>query len=74
MKLMKREFGKCCVLTFAMVAGVLTFSFQANAQQDETTTQTTVTTETTTSSKSKSDRDNVASKSTRWYQGRYERK
>ena len=57
MKLMKREFGRRCVLTLAMVTGVLTFSFQANAQQDESTTQTTVTTETTTSSKSKSDRD-----------------
>jgi hypothetical protein len=56
MKLMKREFGKRCLLTLAMVAGVLTFSFQANAQQDESTTQTTVTTETTTS-KSSSDRD-----------------
>jgi hypothetical protein len=60
MKLMKREFGRWCVLTFAMVAGVLTFSFQANAQQDESTTQTTVTTETTTSSKSKSDRDDMS--------------
>ncbi|HMG94501.1 MAG TPA: porin family protein [Chryseolinea sp.] len=56
MKLMKREFGKWCLLTFAMTAGVLTFSFQANAQQDESTTQTTVTTQTTTS-QSNSDRD-----------------
>lgn len=57
MKPMKREFGKWCLLTFAMVAGVLTFSFQANAQQEESTTETTVTTETTTTSKSKADRD-----------------
>lgn len=57
MKLMKREFGKWCVLTCAMTAAVLTFSFRANAQQDESTTQTTVTTETTTNSSSKGDRD-----------------
>ena len=56
MKLMKREFGKWCVLTCMMAAGMVTFSFRANAQQDESTTQTTVTTETTTS-KSSSDRD-----------------
>jgi len=56
MKLMKREFGKWCVLT-CMFAGVLTFSFRANAQQDESTTETTVTTETTTSSASRNDRD-----------------
>ena len=55
MKLMKREFGKWCVLT-CMLAGMVTFSFRANAQQDESTTQTTVTTETTTS-ESRSDRD-----------------
>ena len=55
MKLMKREFGKWCVLT-CITAGVLTFSFRANAQQDENTTETTVTTETTTSSRS-SDND-----------------
>ena len=56
MKIMKREFGKWCVLTCMMVAGMVTFSFRANAQQDESTTQTTVTTETTTS-KSSDDRD-----------------
>jgi hypothetical protein len=56
MKLIKREFGKRCLLTCAMVAGVLTFSFQTNAQQDESTTETTVTTETTTNTSS-SDRD-----------------
>ncbi len=60
MKLMKREFGKCCVLTSAIIAGVMTFSFRAGAQ-NETTTQTTVTTETETSSKNtepNNDRDN----------------
>jgi len=59
MKLMKGEFGKCCVLTSAIIAGVMTFSFRAGAQ-NETTTQTTVTTETETSSKdtqSDTDRD-----------------
>jgi hypothetical protein len=57
MKPMKREVGKRCLLTLAIVAGALTFSFQVNAQQDESTTQTTVTTETTTSSKSSYDED-----------------
>jgi hypothetical protein len=56
MKLMKREFGKWCVLTCIMVAGLVTFSFRANAQQDESTTETTVTTETT-STQSRDDRD-----------------
>lgn len=57
MKLMKREFGKWCVLA-CMTAGVLTFSFRADAQQqDESSTQTTVTTETTTTTESSSDRD-----------------
>ena len=56
MKLMKREFGRWCVLTCVMIAGA-TFSFRVNAQQDESTTETTVTTETTTSSRSDNDRD-----------------
>lgn len=54
MKLMKREFGKWCML-ICMLGGVMTFSFQANAQQDETDTETTVTTETTTRTSSQDD-------------------